>query len=229
MYESGTGMWWGNTLTGFSTYLAEDDVRSNTGTYTQGAVPNGWGYCGTSANGTGSVWDFTTSGNGYPCIDQIGRGAGDLLTGSDFPIINSTTGTQSWPHQVLSPIYAWMNTINNNSYKPVHFWTNADTVAVENRDYYTDRPNIDNSATFNGTAGTGFGLLSARPANCTAGPGGNTSGVGYWATDVNGGTLYVCNPTNTWTTFYTPYTYPHPLISNSSVTLPARLRRTSKL
>lgn len=48
-------------------------------------------------------------------------------------------------------------------------------------------------------------------------------GVGYWATDVgtwnsNGGpgeqgTLFLCSAANTWTAYYQPYFYPHPLIS----------------
>ena len=82
---------------------------------------------------------------------------------------------------------------------------------VANQDYYA--PN----GSFTGASGTGYGLLSARPATCTAGPsvlipaGGNRPGVGYWATDTN--TFYVCYPANTWNTYYTPYTYPHPLVT----------------
>ncbi len=74
---------------------------------------------------------------------------------------------------------------------------------------------------FDGTVGVGCGTLASRPATCT-------TGVGYWATDQNcttiaaanigadaatplSGTLYKCTATNTWTSYYTPYTYPHPL------------------
>jgi len=55
---------------------------------------------------------------------------------------------------------------------------------------------------FNGTSGIGVGLLSARPATCKV-------GVAYWATDTR--TLYRATAANTWTGYYTPYTYPHPL------------------
>ena len=78
--------------------------------------------------------------------------------------------------------------------------------------------NYDSS--FDGTTGIGIGLYAAMPATCT-------TGVGYWATDkggnwntingtANDGCLYKCTATNTWTLYYTPYTYPHPLRRLSS-------------
>jgi len=65
-------------------------------------------------------------------------------------------------------------------------------------------PNFKQRVNFNGTAGIGQGLLKARPNTCAP-------SVGYWATDTN--TLYTCTAPNTWTNFYTPYIYPHPLIN----------------
>jgi len=50
--------------------------------------------------------------------------------------------------------------------------------------------------------------------------------VGYWATDQGSwnqsgsggqGVLYKCTATNTWTLYYTPYTYPHPLQGGSTI------------
>jgi hypothetical protein len=86
------------------------------------------------------------------------------------------------------------------------------------------------NASFNGTSGMGCGTLGSRPATCT-------TGVGYWATNqsctsvpsVNigwqvstpvSGTLYVCTSTDTWTSYYTPYTYPHPLVSTAAPASP---------
>ena len=92
--------------------------------------------------------------------------------------------------------------------------TNNPLEVVENTEFFQD------AGSFNGSAGVGCGTLASMPATCT-------TGVGYWATnqsctDMTGmvganpstpisGTLYKCTATNTWTSYYTPYTYPHPL------------------
>jgi hypothetical protein len=92
---------------------------------------------------------------------------------------------------------------------------------TQNRDYFNYVEN------FNGTQGVGCGTLAARPSTCT-------TGVAYWATDQSclnlagqtgayatspiSGTLYKCTAPNTWTAYYTPYAYPHPLRSSASVT-----------
>jgi len=69
-------------------------------------------------------------------------------------------------------------------------------------------------ATFTGATGIGRGIKSSMPATCT-------TGVGFWVTDEGSwnkklaantsGRFYKCTSTNTWTLYYTPYTYPHPL------------------
>jgi hypothetical protein len=88
---------------------------------------------------------------------------------------------------------------------------------IANRDYYGEvSQSAQSSPTspFNGTVGTGYGTLANRPTTCT-------QGVGYWATDQGNwnrsgaggqGELFVCTSTNTWSLYYTPYTYPHPLV-----------------
>lgn len=127
------------------------------------------------------------------CIDQPGLGKGDLISGDTPP-----TG---WVHDTRDPIYEWGDKNSGTNYAG---WVGPDTARIiANRDFY------EQASSFNGTAGVGQGTLAQRPAKCTAGPGGNTPGVGYWAIDKN--TLYVCNPTNTWTAYYTPFMYPYPL------------------
>jgi hypothetical protein len=227
--RTGTALVWGNTSIRKPTFLALNQDRTNVGAgepHTQGANPNGWGYCGTvTATGRGqsaSKWDQNpTASYGYACIDQIGRGIGQLLTGLFPNKVNSATGTISWPRNALEPIYEWLDkwTAVYSSPPPGAYASSNDgNTIAQNRDYYQYTLTWNGSAftgtAFNGTVGTGSGLLSARPSTCTAGPGGNTPGVAYWAIDRN--TLYVCNPTNTWTAYYTPYTYPHPLVHTAS-------------
>jgi len=225
MLEGGTGLAWGNTVTGFLQFIHEDVPRTNNDTYAQTPTPNGWGSCGTTLGP--SNWDGNNNSTGYPCLDQVGRGAGDLLTGLFPNLVNNTTKAVTWPHQALVPWYVWSNTVNVVPQNPTHYWTNFDAVTVESRDYYLELPNIDESSTFNGTAGIGCGPAAATCANPVTQPASCTTGVGFW--NATQGTLYKCSSTNTWTAYYTPYTYPHPLVTGSgstSVAAPTNLAAT---
>jgi hypothetical protein len=212
-------------------------TRKNADTYSQVATPSGWGFCGTQFNGRGSNWDSNANpATGYPCLDQPGRGIGDLLIGS-FPSnkINSTTGTLAWPRQALEPVYFWNNVGaphpgyggGTNLYND-----NSGGRVVANRDYYPQASGIQTTSLspFDGTVGTGWGTLANRPATCTAGVGYFAMDQGSWNTSSSNpqgvnlsgsdGLLYKCTSTNTWTLYYTPYTYPHPLQSSSPVAPP---------
>jgi hypothetical protein len=126
--------------------------------------------------------------------------------------------------QHVSGTYFWSNTKNGSAMIPT-----ADITLTSNNpddpDYNRVVPTADQdfwveTTPFDGTSGVGCGTLTDRPKTCT-------TGVGYWATDQNcsatigmigahpstplAGTLYKCAATNSWTAYYTPYTYPHPL------------------
>jgi len=104
--------------------------------------------------------------------------------------------------------YFWANYVNEDLLPVAESSDCCDAIA-ENSEFY------NYTATFDGTVGIGSGLYADMPATCTV-------GVAYWATDKGGnwhltnetendGTLYKCTEINTWTDYYTPYTYPHPL------------------
>ena len=104
---------------------------------------------------------------------------------------------------------------------------------AENRDYYPPASGKQTSPTspFNGTSGTGWGTLANRPTTCTAGVGYFATDQGYWNTSTsnpygiqqNGadGVLYKATAANTWTPYYAPYTYPHPLQTDGYLSEPA--------
>jgi hypothetical protein len=116
-----------------------------------------------------------------------------------------TPFTNSRPQHV-SDSYYFLNTFNGNSQR-VNESGDCCSAITENQHFW------NYTTSFNGSAGIGAGLLSARPTSCTV-------GVGYWATDQGewnsnqpgpDGQLYKCSSPNTWTLHYRPYTYPHPL------------------
>lgn len=168
-----------------------------------------------------STWSGFNNGDAYEvirstvCIDQGGRGAGAYISGG-------SPSPSSALNQALDPVYEWDDTVENlNGVQVI-----TDTARIiANRDYYTDNslgsPQAQTSPTspFTGASGVGFGTLANRPTSCT-------TGVGYWATDQGSwntsgnsfgqGQLYKCTSTNTWNLAYTPYAYPHPLVSGSS-------------
>jgi hypothetical protein len=219
--NSGPALVWGNSVDQvYKNILYFNNCRRNSTTcgYTQNTPPAGWGYC----DGT-SVWD--TGATPDVCIDQPGRGQGDLLVGSygSSNRLNDATGTQTWPNQSLEPVYEWSTTGTIVSGWGSNWTSNSATVTIQNnRDYYLHHGNSGCDAGAGSCAtGVGVGTLAQRPANCTTGVGYFATDQGAWNTSTSNaygvqrsganGVLYTCVSTNTWALYYTPYTYPHPL------------------
>ena len=197
---------WGNSAANvFKNVFLMDVTRKDNTTYAQSAPPNGWGYCGTAFNGSGSAWDQNSNtSTGYACLDQPGRGAGDLLSynplgsgSGSFPQKCNLTQNPGctifggqWPRQALEPMYFW-----NNNASPATGWGGSflsDSTggrATANVDYYPAASGVQTSPTspFNGTVNTGWGTLANRPTTCT-------TGVGYFATDQGSWNTSVSNP-----------------------------------
>lgn len=182
----------------------------------------------------GSNWDGNSDIYGYPHLDQPGRGVGDLIRGefTDSPSgkINDATGCDSsmscaWPRQVLEPLYDFLNTWVAVPDNPGFLFNGQTGILTQNQDYYLqDDTNCAPSA-MSCTEGVGVGTLAQRPGNCTVGVAYFAKDQGAWrtATPSQGittytdqGRLYTCTATNTWSLYYTPLNYPHPLVSGGS-------------
>lgn len=129
----------------------------------------------------------------------------------------------NWNSQVTEGCYSWKNVNMTTLSESEGIQTSLDSSLTnrENEHYfnYAGSSQTALATPWNGTVGVGVGVVAFRPSTCT-------TGVAYWATDegewdsTNGATadgrLYKCTATDTWTLFYTPYTYPHPRTEEST-------------
>ena len=88
--RSGTLVMWSNTCVGYAYYvnLREYRATNSFGCYGPGGGYPPWGWC---INGT-NLFDGNTDTNGYPALDQPGRGAGTLLSGGKRNCPTDTDG-----------------------------------------------------------------------------------------------------------------------------------------
>lgn len=160
----------------------------------------------------GSNWDGSTdTDTGYPCIDQLGRGIGDLLI-NDFGVTmeNDATGgtytsSTAYPRQALEPILIFKNIYVGGA----HVDGDGSGAFLRDRDFYQ----LEDSAKF--TSGT------SPPGTCTEGDFYWDTDGGTWLTQtpehgnatVENGKALRCGASNNWVTYYEPLAYPHPYIA----------------
>jgi hypothetical protein len=196
------------TMSNFGPWHISDGDRKPSGTW--------YGY---------PCWHMASRGNSgeyrpiYVWNNQWQDGAGGIANGSqagfNWPDIGGIQPDGSFPQTNCTAVPA----TGTCGYYSVH--------VKANREYYvavSNSPNDTPTSPFNGSTGMGFGPTANRPATCTQSSentfGGN-AGTGYFDTTTS--TLYTCGTTG-WVVYYTPYTYPHPLVnSGASPTAPTHL------
>jgi hypothetical protein len=235
VYYSGTTSTSGTTLTDSTKSWMANQLIPTGAPYSVYDVTQGWwaeiaSNTATTLTIQSSIPEQTNSFNGGDsyqilratvCADQGGRGRGNYLSGS-------TPSPASSLAQALDPIYEWGNTASLLGLAK-NITTDTGRL-ISNRDWYTDNsggtPHAQTSLTspFNGSGGVGLGTLANRPTACTTGVGYFATDQGSWNASGNGfgdGVLYQCSAPNTWTIYYTPYNYPHPLTQGTGNTPPA--------
>jgi len=231
--DSGTGVVWGNTIpsssagggTGYKNVIGADNDRTNNDDHTHtpctgsGNCSNSFGFCGSQNSGQlfDSTWDRNSNPTtGYRCIDQPGEGQSDFLQGIFPNKCDYTSGQCSasnyagtWPNQALEPIYEWADNYGPVPNNQSDIWSTNYGSITQNQDYYLGTTNSGTPISFNGTSGVGAGTLPPTNSGAYTNAPSCTPEVAYWNSASQ--TLYQCTAANTWTLFYTPYTYPHPL------------------
>jgi hypothetical protein len=208
--RGGTGIIFDNTINrigngGYNKVLALNFFRGSVG---------GGGVC--TQDRFYSTADGTPHSGGstdYLGTQQPGSGYSGF-TGQDPNFPSETWGTV--------PVYFWNTHVN----APLTFGqvvagldSHAAKFIQANRDWFGN----NSSWTPGTTVATGVASGTTAQMNAvsgTANPNGAAyPGVGFWATDTN--TLYVWKNA-AWTSYYTEYTYPHPLTSILPVTAVSR-------
>jgi len=159
--------------------------------------------------GWGMFYDNVLTGSGGNSIDLYG-----MSTPGSCPSDISPTPLNYNP--VVNNSYFFNNTKNGTNVPAIMYGSGNPThcSVTENANWWNQ-----NSACTTSSCSGGIGTGTTPPT------GSCTTGVGYWVAStpsatasssvIQGSSLYKCTAPNTWTKYYSPFTYPHPLRSGS--------------
>jgi len=183
--------------------------------------------CANMRGGINLMFDNSFSGTGGCGLNIYG-----MSTGLTCPNNISPTPTNYNP---LVLAYVWNNPKNGSTLSASMAYTGGTpgcTIAENNGSALGTLGSASQGAWWNQNASCTASACAAGIGQGTTPPTGTcTTGTAYWVTSTPGATtdpsviqnavLYQCTSTNTWTKYYTPYTYPHPLRSSTSTPAPA--------
>ena len=198
-WRSGIGVMFGNDYTGtgncgvvaMATYRARPQQ-----------FHSGQGQCDGLSALDGNVGSGTNAG--WPCLDQPGWFFGDADGGS----------------AVQMPVYIWDNQLGASEFTvgQAEVDPQYDDTHQCNREWFLYNASFNGASTVNSCATGGVGIGTRAQMDAITSP---TNYVGFWVTDeggnwntvsggANDGRLYTASG-GSWSVYYTPYTYPHPL------------------
>ena len=173
------------------------------------------------------VFNNLAVGTASPGIDLYGMSGG---ADCDSDACGSSSGPLAGTVQQLNNTYAFNNQFSGTQVRLVNGGgiPNCTPAIAENVSYFQY-----NSSCTAGTCSAGVGVGPSAPTGAC------TTGVGYWVwnqgatlpttvadmrTYTQAGIFYKCTSTNTWTEYFKPYKYPHPLRGTTPLSPPGNLR-----
>jgi hypothetical protein len=191
-----------NTITGYGGGGAEVwDAHGVNGTYPTDTGTVSIEYYNNNIQLSASSRVLNHRGGRAIVFDNVVTGAGGYFSMTEYQGWSYCTAAGYPKPQQVNNSYYWNNTSGGNAMNPTLTCSSGscsscgqyDSMYIQlNRDYWLPTRGVD----------------SAKGSSCT-------QGAFYGATDT--GKLYNCNGSS-WALQYTPYTYPHPLISGASAT-----------